>query len=109
MTIGYRVVGSGSPVVVCGGGPSTTYAYLVEDLSPLGDDAALTFHDYRGSGTSSSGPDDTFTFEQLADDIAALAAHLRYDTIDIVAHSMGGMVGLPCARCGTRVWSVVWC
>ena len=49
VTIGYRVVGSGNPVVVCGGGPSTTYAYLVEDLRPLGDDFTLTFHDYRGS------------------------------------------------------------
>ncbi len=90
-------MGAGPLVVVCGGGPSTTFEYLLDDLQPLASDFTLAFHDYRGSGHSSSAPPATYTFEQLAHDAHALAATLGFDTFDVLAHSMGGMVALSIA------------
>jgi proline iminopeptidase len=90
----YECVGAGPPVIVCHGGPSTTYQYLVDDLAPLSDVVTLVFHDYRGSGRSASAAPDSYRFEQLADDVAALAAHLGHSSFDLLAHSMGGVVAL---------------
>lgn len=96
-TLHVEVVGTGPPVVVCGGGPSASCDYLVADLAPLGRDASLIFHDYRGSGRSSASDPTTYTFEQLADDVIALASRLGHDSFDLLAHSMGGTVALCCA------------
>ena len=80
-TISYEVVGSGPPVVVCCGGPNTTYGYLVEDLATVARDFTLVFFDYRGSGRSSSSDPATYTFEQLGDDVGELAAALGYEHV----------------------------
>ena len=93
----YECIGSGPPVIVCCGGPSTTYQYLIDDLAPLSDVVTLVFHDYRGSGRSEPAAADTYRFDQLADDVAALAAHLGHASFDLLAHSMGGVVALSCA------------
>lgn len=93
----HEVRGTGRPSIVCGGGPSTTYDYLVDDLNPLTTDMSLIFHDYRGSGRSSSAPIDTYTFGQLADDIAELASDLGHSSVDVIAHSLGVSVALSCA------------
>ncbi len=90
-------VGAGRPVLVCGGGPSTSFDYLVDDLGPLADGFELVFHDYRGSGRSSAAAAESYTFEQLGDDVAAVARSLGHGSFDIVAHSMGVMVALSCA------------
>ena len=96
-TLSYVVRGSGRPVYVCHGGPSTTYRYLMEDLEPLVGDAQLVFHDYRGSGLSGIAPRGSYTFEQLADDLDELRRHLGHDKIALLAHSMGGFVALTFA------------
>jgi hypothetical protein len=62
--------------MVCAGGPNATFDYLVDDLRPLQNEFRLVDHDYRGSGRSSTASETTYTFEQFADDAAALAAHL---------------------------------
>jgi proline iminopeptidase len=93
----YECVGNGPSVMICAGGPNATFDYLVDDLRPLQDDFRLVFHDYRGSGRSSGATETTYTFEHLADDVVALAAHLGAETFDVIAHSMGGMVALSCA------------
>lgn len=68
----YEVRGTGRPTIVCCGGPSTTYDYLLGDLDPLTTDLSLIFHDYRGSGRSSSAPSQTYRFDQLADESPSL-------------------------------------
>jgi pimeloyl-ACP methyl ester carboxylesterase len=93
----YECVGDGPTVMVCAGGPNATFDYLVNDLRPLEHKSRLVYHDYRGSGRSSTASEATYTFEQFADDVAALAGHLGVDSFDVVAHSMGGMVALSCA------------
>lgn len=95
--IRYEVRGEGRPVAVCHGGPSNICDTLIQDLAPLTPSRALIFHDYRGSGRSAAAPSDTYTFEQLADDLDELRQHLGYESMPVLAHSMGGFVAIPYA------------
>jgi proline iminopeptidase len=92
--IAYSVRGDGAPIIVCHGGPSTTYEYLVGDLADLDDRATVVFHDYRGSGRSETAPQTSYTFERLADDVDELREHLGFERVTVLAHSMGGFVAL---------------
>ena len=97
VALAYEVFGRGRPVLVCHGGPSTTHDYLVADLADLCDRAQLVFHDYRGSGQSASAATASYTFERLADDVDELRAHLGFERVTLLAHSMGGFVALTYA------------
>ena len=97
VTIAYEVRGRGVPLVVCHGGPSTTHEYLVGDLADLETQATLIFLDYRGSGSSSAAPPETYTFERLADDVDELRRHLGFESVVVLAHSMGGFVAIQYA------------
>jgi len=99
IAIHYELRGEGPPLYVCHGGPNGTYAYMPEDLSPLEDRFTLIYHDYRGSGGSPPAPPDTYTFDQLADDLDQLRRHLGHDRITVMAHSLGGMVALSLVAC----------
>jgi len=78
---------------VCGG-PADDFRYLADDLAPLEAECELVFHDYRGSGRSASAPSETYTLEQLADDLDDLRTALGDDKIVVIGHSMGGFVAL---------------
>lgn len=91
------VSGHGTPVLVCHGGPTSTHAYLVDDLSELSDRATLVFHDYRGSGASGVASPTTYAFERLADDVDELREYLGFEEVTLLAHSMGGFVALQYA------------
>ena len=90
----YEVVGRGPVVFGCQGGPSNVSDTLARDLAPLADDFTLVFHDYRGSGQSQTADPETYTFERLADDLDELRTHLGYESISVLAHSMGGFIAL---------------
>jgi pimeloyl-ACP methyl ester carboxylesterase len=54
--------------------------------------ARLVFYDHRGHGSSSRGPAEHSTIEQLAHDLAAvLEARVPTGPVVLVGHSMGGM------------------
>ena len=95
--IRYEVFGSGPPVFVCHGGPSNICDTLIEELVPMRDVCTLVFHDYRGSGRSGSAPTDSYTVPRLADDLDELRQHLGYESVSVLAHSMGGLVALEFA------------
>lgn len=104
----YEVRGSGPAVLVLHGGPSNICDTLLRDLEPLAGTFTLVFHDYRGSGRSASAPPETYRFEQLADDLDELRAHLDLDAPAVLAHSMGGFTALHYAlrhpdQCGRLV------
>jgi proline iminopeptidase len=92
--IRYEVRGEGPPVYVLQGGPNNVCDTLISDLAPLESDVTLVFHDYRGSGQSGNAPPETYTFVRMADDVAELRAHLGHGPVAILAHSMGGFIGL---------------
>ncbi len=53
--------------------------------------------DYRGSGQSSTAPNDTYTFARLADDLEELRLYLNLGSVPLLAHSMGGLVAVEFA------------
>ena len=69
----------------------------MSDLAGLSTHFTLVFHDYRGSGQSSTAPKDTYTFARLADDLEELRLHLNLGTVPVLAHSMGGLVAVEFA------------
>ena len=76
------------------GAPPTSQQTLADALVPLEKACTIVFHDYRGSGRSESAPSATYTYEQIADDLDELRTHLGYERVGVLAHSMGGLVGL---------------
>ena len=90
----YHVRGHGPPLLACHGGPANLSDTLANALEPLADEYTLVYHDYRGSGRSEAAPSSTYTYERIADDLDELRAHLRYERVGVLAHSMGGFVGL---------------
>jgi pimeloyl-ACP methyl ester carboxylesterase len=101
----YHVGGNGSPLLACQGGPANISDTLANALAPLEDAYTLVYHDYRGSGDSEVAPSATYTYERIADDLDELRVHLGYQRVGVLAHSMGGFIGLnyglrhpePCA------------
>ncbi len=90
----YHVRGHGPPLLACHGGPANISDTLASALAPLEDAYALVYHDYRGSGRSDVAPSATYTYERIADDLDELRAHLGYERVGVLAHSMGGFIGL---------------
>ena len=97
VSIYYEIHGSGSPLYICQGGPNATFSYLSEDLESLETCCTLIYHEYRGSGRSATSSPDTYTFERMADDVNELRQHLNHENITVLAHSMGGYLGLSYA------------
>jgi pimeloyl-ACP methyl ester carboxylesterase len=95
--IRFETIGTGPPLLVCHGGPSNVCDTLLSDLAGLSPHFTLVFHDYRGSGQSSTAPKDTYTFARLADDLEELRLHLNLGSVPVLAHSMGGLVAMEFA------------
>jgi proline iminopeptidase len=90
----YHVRGNGPALLACQGGPANISDTLAETLVPLEDAYTLVYHDYRGSGRSEVAPRATYTYERIADDLEELRNHLGYERVGVLAHSMGGFIGL---------------
>ena len=48
--------------------------------------------DHRGHGRSHAPDRDAYSIERMADDVEALAAHVRFERYHLLGHSMGGAV-----------------
>jgi proline iminopeptidase len=90
----YHVRGTGPPLLACQGGPANISETLADVLVPLEGTYTLLYHDYRGSGRSGVAPSATYTYERIADDLDELRVHLGYARVGVLAHSMGGFIGL---------------
>ncbi len=90
----YHVRGNGPPLLACQGGPANISDTLADTLVPLEEAYTLVYHDYRGSGRSEVAPSGTYTYERIADDLDELRHHLGYGRVSLLAHSMGGFIGL---------------
>jgi proline iminopeptidase len=84
-------------IIALHGGPGFDHGYLLPGLGPLRENAQVVYVDLRGQGRSGRPPLETCTLEQMADDIAALAAHLGIERPVIFGHSAGGFVALHLA------------
>lgn len=87
----YEIHGTGKPLVVLHGafGWATVYPTLTKNRQVIA-------VELQGHGHTAD-VDRALTFEQMADDTAALLKHLKIERADIFGYSMGGTVALALA------------
>jgi pimeloyl-ACP methyl ester carboxylesterase len=91
----YEIHGQGRPLVLLHG------AYMTVDafgplLSGLAETHQVIAPEMQGHGRTADA-DRPITYEQMADDTAALARHLGLENADVVGYSLGGGVALQVA------------
>lgn len=104
----YETLGDGPSCVVVPGWPGVDHTYLRPGLDRLAGRLRLVFHDQRGHGRSARPAPDPISLEQLADDAAALTAHLGAERMLALGHFHGASVALELAlRHPSRVAGLV--
>jgi proline iminopeptidase len=76
------------------GGPGLDHTMFGDWLDPLGDACRLLLVDERSQGRSEPSPPETWTLEQHARDVDALATALGLDRYVVLGHSFGALVAL---------------
>ena len=87
----YEIHGTGRPLVLLHGSFMWGRNYPT-----LSDGRQVIVVDMQGHGRTAD-IDRPFTFEQMADDTAALLKHLKIEQTDVFGYSMGGTIGLAMA------------
>ncbi len=92
----YEVYGQGKPLVLIHGGGSTiqtTFGRVIPLFSKSRQLICVELQAHGRTGDRDAG----LSFEQDADDVAALLKNLKIDKADIVGWSDGGIIGLEIA------------
>jgi proline iminopeptidase len=100
----------GLPLLVLHGGPGLDHTMFGNYLDPLGERYRLVLLDGRGQGRSDRDSDPaSWTLQQHASDVSAVAAALGVEDYAVLGHSYGGFVALQhCADApGAAVATVV--
>src|SRR3954454_7910851 len=88
----YEIHGSGRPVVLLHGGLQTIDLMFGPLLPTVAARRQLIAVELQGHGHTAD-TNRTMSIDQLADDVAALLAHLGIEEADIFGFSLGGLVG----------------
>jgi len=80
--------------MVLHGGPGLDHHEFADYLDPLSDTFRLLLVDMRSQGRSDPAPLETWTLEQMASDISALAHALNLNHYAVLGHSYGAFVAL---------------
>jgi pimeloyl-ACP methyl ester carboxylesterase len=92
----YEVRGSGDPVVLLHGAFMTISNNWTGWISELSKTRKVIAVEMQGHGRTADIKRD-FSYENLADDVAALLDHLNIPKADLIGYSMGGGVAMQCA------------
>lgn len=92
----YEIHGSGEPVVLLHGAFMTITNNWDGWISELSKTREVIAVEMQGHGRTADIPRD-FTYENLADDMAALLDYLKIPRADLIGYSMGGSVAMECA------------
>ena len=92
----YEVHGGGEPVVLLHGAFMTITNNWAGWISELSKTRKVIAVEMQGHGRTADVPRD-ITYENLADDVAALLNYLKIPRADLIGYSMGGAVALECA------------
>ena len=83
------------PLIVLHGGPGLDHHEFADYLDPLTDTVRLVLLDMRAQGESDrAAPEDTWTLEQMALDVGAVARVLGAQRYAVFGHSYGAFVAL---------------
>lgn len=88
----YEIHGSGRPVVLLHGGLQTIDLMFGPLLPTLAAHRQVIAVELQGHGHTAD-TDRPISIDQLADDVAALLAHLGVEEADVFGFSLGGLVG----------------
>src|SRR5215510_15510374 len=92
----YEIHGSGEPVVLLHGAFMAISGDWNDWIKELSKTRKVIAIEMQGHGrTADTGRD--FTYDNLADDVAALLDYLKIPSADIIGYSLGGGVALNCA------------
>ncbi len=86
--------GEGYPLIVLHGGPGLDHHEFADYLDPLCDRFRLLLVDMRAQGESDMCPEETWTLEQMAEDVVSLANALSLEKYAVLGHSYGAFVAL---------------
>jgi proline iminopeptidase len=94
----YRDIGQGQPIIVLHGGPDFDCNYLLPEMDRLSDGFRLIYYDQRGRGRSARNvqPEDV-SMQSDVDDIEQVRRHVALETVAILGHSWGGLLGMEYA------------
>ena len=92
----YEVHGSGDPVVLLHGAFTTITNNWTRWIGELSKTRKVIAVEMQGHGRTADIKRD-FSYENLADDVAALLDHLKIPSADLIGYSMGGGVAMQCA------------
>jgi pimeloyl-ACP methyl ester carboxylesterase len=92
----YEVHGSGDPVVLLHGSFMTVTNNWSEWIPELSRTRKVIAVEMQGHGRTADIKRD-FSYESLADDVAALLEHLKIPSADLIGYSLGGGVAMQCA------------
>ena len=81
-------------LIVLHGGPGLDHTMFGGWLDPLGDECRLLLVDERAQGRSDPAPPETWTREQHARDVDALATALGLERYAVLGHSFGAFIAL---------------
>ena len=93
VVLGYRILGSGKPLLCITGYGCTMDTWDPELLAALARHHRLILFDNMGMGASTASGQ-AYTIDRLADDAAGLLTVLGIDRADVLGWSMGAMVAL---------------
>ncbi len=88
----YEMHGQGQPTILLHGGLGSIDMFA-PILPALADNRLVVGVDLQGNGHTAD-VDRPFSFEQMADDVAALIRQLGFEKADLVGYSLGGAVAL---------------
>src|SRR5580765_1322815 len=92
----YEIHGSGEPVVLLHGAFMTITNNWDGWIGELSKTRKVIAVEMQGHGRTADVPRD-ITYENLADDVAALLNYLKIPRADLIGYSMGGAVAMQCA------------
>jgi pimeloyl-ACP methyl ester carboxylesterase len=92
----YEVHGNGDPVVLLHGSFMTISNNWTKWIGQLSKTRKVIALEMQGHGRTADIKRD-FTYDSLADDVAALLDHLKIPRADLIGYSMGGGVAMQCA------------
>ncbi len=92
----YEVHGTGDPVVLLHGSFMTITNNWTGWIGELANTRKVIAVEMQGHGRTADIKRD-FSYDNLADDVAALLDHLKIPSADLIGYSMGGGVAMQCA------------